>query len=195
MTTLIRMLLAAAAGLAAPATLAAQCTPDVLVAYYSLTGHTRQLADAVAAGAREAGGRVHLQPVDSVALDVLLAADAVIVGSPVTNATMAPAVQQFLMRWPHASGAMRDKLGAAFVAGGGLSAGEETAQLAILQAMLVHGMVVLGGADWMSAFGASAVTEEEPFDSPGAVAAQFLAKARGLGERVARVAARLRCGG
>ncbi len=193
MVVLIRMLLAAS--VTAPATLAAQCTPDVLVAYYSLTGHTRQLADAVAAGAREAGGRVHLHSVDSVALDVLLAADAVILGSPVTNATMAPAVQEFIMRWPHASGAMRDKLGAAFVAGGGLSAGEETAQLAILQAMLVHGMVVLGGADWMSAFGASAVTDEPPFGPTGAVAPSFLTKAHGLGARVARVAARWRCGG
>ena len=53
---------------------------------------------------------------------------------------------------------MRDKVGAAFVTAGGISAGEEAVQLAILRAMLVYNMIVVGGADWTAAFGASAVT-------------------------------------
>ena len=77
---------------------------------------------------------------------------------------------------------------------GGISAGEETALLGILQAMLVQGMVVVGGPDWWSAFGASAVTEEDPFlPQDGEVDELFLEKARGLGRRAAAVAHQLSC--
>jgi NAD(P)H dehydrogenase (quinone) len=92
-------------------------------------------------------------------------------------------------------GQMKDKVGAAFTTGGGMSAGEELAQVATLHAMLVYGMIVVGGPEWTGAFGASAVTGEAPFTDPPdgvQVAPVFLAKARALGLRVGQVAARLR---
>jgi NAD(P)H dehydrogenase (quinone) len=92
-------------------------------------------------------------------------------------------------------GEMRDKVGAAFTTGAGISAGEELAQVAILHSMLVYGMIVVGGPEWTGAFGASAVTGEAPFTDPpeGAeVAPEFLAKARALGRRVAAVSGRLK---
>lgn len=173
----------------------AQCEGHVLVAYYSETGHTRALAEAVAAGAnRVAGVRVTLASVDSVAVGSLGQADAVIVGSPVHNANVAPPVQAFINRWPF-DGTMRDKIGAAFASGGGISAGEEATQLAILRSMLVFGMLVVGGPDWTSAFGASAVTHEPPFTvaDTGHLAPSFVAKAQGLGTRVADLTRRLVC--
>ncbi len=176
--------------------LAAQCETHVLVAYYSETGHTRALAEVVAAGAeRVAGVRVTLGHVDSLPIDSVRTADAVIVGSPVHNANVAPSVQAFINRWPF-DGTMRDKIGAAFASGGGISAGEETTQLAILRSMLVFGMVVVGGPEWTGAFGASAVTLEPPFEveDTGAIAPQFLDKGRELGMRVAGITHRLACG-
>lgn len=179
----------------ATVTLEAQCTPSVLVTYFSQTGRTRAMADAVADGARAVTGTtVTLLPIDSTRTEHLLAADAVILGTPVYNGNVAPQVLAFINRWPFLEGEMRDKLGAAFVAAGGMSAGEETTLLSIHRAMLVHGMLIVGGPDWMSAFGASAVTEEPPFTPPpGTIDEVFLAKARGLGQRVAHLAHRMVC--
>jgi NAD(P)H dehydrogenase (quinone) len=177
--------------------LPAQCTTEILVTYYSLMGHTEAMAHAVAEGAHTVdGARVMLLPIDSTTTAHLLDAHAVIVGSPVYNANVAPPVLEFMNGWPFLQSEMRDKLGAAFVTAGGFSAGEEAALTGILRAMLIQGMVVVGGPDWWSAFGASAVTEEEPFMPPeGEVAEQFLAKARGLGHRAATMAKRLTCPG
>ena len=86
---------------------------------------------------------------------------------------------------------MRNKIGAAFVSAGGISAGEELTLMNILQSMLIYEMIVVGGSGWQSAFGASAITEEKPFDDTlknKTVAPYFLEKARGLGKRVAHVA-------
>jgi NAD(P)H dehydrogenase (quinone) len=191
-----RTLALAAVLLAAlPRPLPAQCSPQVLVAYYSQSGHTRVMAESVAAGARAVPGtRVTLASVEAVDSTRLHDADAVVVGSPVHDANVAVPVLQFIRRWPFPDG-MRDKVGAAFVTGGGMSSGEEEVQLSILRAMLIYSMVVVGGGEWREPFGASAVTGEAPWDSlpAGRVAPPFLAKARLLGTRVATLARRLRC--
>jgi NAD(P)H dehydrogenase (quinone) len=173
----------------------AQCEPRVLIVYHSQTGHTRAMADAVAAGVTGAGGTALLRSVDSVPAAELLAADAIVLGSPVHNANMAVPMQEFISRWPFEGRPLADKRGAAFVAGGGISAGQEATQLALIRAMLVHGLIIVGGVDWLSAFGAAAITDEEPFvGGVQPVDERFLVKARGLGARVVDVAARFRCG-
>ncbi|HSG07480.1 MAG TPA: flavodoxin family protein [Longimicrobiales bacterium] len=168
---------------------------NVLVVYHSVTGHTRLMADAVAEGARkEVGVDVRVRSVGEAATEDLLWADAVVLGGPVRSGNVSPEVATFLNAMPF-DGSMKDKVGAAFTTGGGISAGEELAQVAVLHAMLVYGMIVIGGPEWTSAFGASAVTGEAPFvDLPEgvSVAPEFLEKARALGRRVAVVAGRLR---
>lgn len=178
-----------------PGLLLAQCDVRVLVAYYSQTGRTRIMAESVAAGARAvAGTQVTLASVEAVDTAQLRAAHAVIVGSPVHNANLAVPVIEFINRWPFPDG-MRDKVGAALVSGGGISSGEEETQLAILRAMLIYSMVVVGGGEWSQAFGASAVTEEAPWAAlpRGQVAGPFLEKAVRLGRRVATITRQLRC--
>lgn len=170
----------------------------VLIVYHSETGHTARLADAVAAGARGVGGvEVRLVPVDSVSHDDLAWSDALIVGSPVHAANVSSPIMGFLESLPF-NGEMRNKIGAAFVTGGGISAGEETAQLAILRGMLVYNMIIVGGPTWTEAFGASGVTIEPPFGStatPAAMDSMFVAKGSKLGARVAEVAMLLRGNG
>lgn len=163
----------------------------ILIAYASATGHTEQMARAVAEGAKQAEtAKVTLKRVADVSEADLLEADAIIVGSPVYNGGMAATVKAFIDRWPFEK--LHDKVGAAFVTGGGLSSGEELAQMSILSAMLVFRFVIVGGDTALAPFGASAVVEEgKPANARG-VDAAALDKARGLGARVARVAARLR---
>lgn len=169
----------------------AQQQPTVLIAYYSHDGHTRAMAEAVAQGARSVKNlMVKLLEVDRVQKEDLLTADALIVGSPVHNANVAPEVARFISSWPFEGAPMRDKIGAAFVTAGGISAGEELTQMNILHSMLIYGMIVVGGNDWTSAFGASAITVEKPFDQGQGerkVADQFLKKGKALGKRVAEL--------
>lgn len=177
-----------------PALLMAQSQPRVLIVYFSQTGHTRVMAEAVSSGARSVKGiETILQTTAETTNADLIAADAIIVGSPVYNANVAPEVVSFMSRWPFEGIPFKDKIGAAFVTGGGISAGEELAQLSILHSMMIFGMIVVGGADWTSAFGASAITAEAPFDSVAGgklISQQFLQKGEGLGRRVAEVVLR-----
>jgi NAD(P)H dehydrogenase (quinone) len=163
---------------------------QVLVVYHSETGNTERMAQSVAEGARSVEGvEVELLSVDEVSTDQLIEADAIIVGSPVYNANVTPEISTFFASWPFEGQPLKDKIGAAFVTAGGISAGEEIVQMNILQSMLVFGMIVVGGPDWTQPFGASAVTGEPPFDvnEPDEIADQFKEKGFLLGERVAEI--------
>ena len=176
---------------------AQECSVRVVVAYYSASGNTEAMARAVAGGASTVDGTtVIVGSVDEITTEQILGAHAIVIGSPVYNGNVAPQVQEFMNSWPFSGEPLRDKLGAAFVSAGGISAGEETTQLSILRSMLLHGLIVMGGEDWRSAFGASAITEEEPFASEAedGVPNRFLRKGRGLGVRVATQALRQACG-
>jgi NAD(P)H dehydrogenase (quinone) len=167
---------------------------EVLVVYYSAQGHTRAMAEAVAEGARSVEGvGVVLLPVDEVEIEDLRAVEAIILGSPVYSANVAPPLQEFINQWPFEGAPLRDRVGAAFVSAGGISAGEELTQLNLLHSMLVFGMIVVGGPDWQGAFGASAVTQEKPFGAAGEgrVDPKFLIKGQALGRRVAELALKL----
>lgn len=163
----------------------------VLVAYFSQTGHTETMARAVADGARSVPGvTVVLKKIADVTDGDLLAADAIVVGTPVYNGGVASEVKRFIDRWPF--GRLKDKVGAAFCTGGGVSAGQESALLDLIRSMLVFQFVIVGGDSWQAAFGASAVIEEgKPKDQQGVDEAAST-KGRGLGARAARVAQRLK---
>ena len=174
----------------------AQERATILVSYFSQQGHTRTMAEAVARGARSAGTiTVKLLSIAETKKEDLLAADAIIVGSPVHNANAAAEVVSFLDHWPFEGAPMRDKIGAAFVTAGGISAGEELAQLNILHSMLIFGMIIVGGPEWTSPFGASAISSEAPFNKDtgeAGIAPQFVKKGEALGKRVADLAIKLK---
>jgi NAD(P)H dehydrogenase (quinone) len=152
------------------------------------------MAQAVAEGAKAVSGTsVVLKRVGEVIGDDLLSSDAVIVGSPVYVGNMSGEVKTFIDNWGRkfglgtATGKMRNKIGAAFATGGGISSGKEVTMLTILGAMLIHQMIVIGGG---GAFGASATTGP---DSPG-IDDKELAAARDLGKRIAEVASVIKRG-
>jgi NAD(P)H dehydrogenase (quinone) len=168
---------------------------DVLIVYFSTHGHTAVMADAVAKGVRSvSGATAKVLSVDQAKVSDALSSDAIILGSPVYNANVAPPIQDFMNSWPFEGQLFKDKLGAAFVTGGGISAGEELVQLNILHSMLIFNMVIVGGPNWQQAFGASAITGEAPFKQRAGkeiVHPDFLAKGEALGRRVADLSHRL----
>lgn len=168
---------------------------NILITYYSETGNTEEMAIAVSEGAKSIDGvSVTLLTTDETEESDLMNADAIIVGSPVHNANVSAEVQRFISSWPFEDEPLKNKIGAVFVTGGGISAGEEIAQMNIIQSMLVFGMIVVGGPDWTQPFGASAVTAEPPFEinSTKGISDQFLEKGRRLGERVAEISLLMR---
>ncbi|RME01346.1 MAG: flavodoxin family protein [Calditrichaeota bacterium] len=171
----------------------------VLIVYYSARGHTRAMAEAVARGANTVSGvSVQLLPVEKATNRDVLAADAIILGTPVYNANVAPPIQKFINHWPFRGAPLRNKIGAAFVTAGGISAGEELTQVNLLHSMLIFGMIIVGGPHWQAPFGASGVTEEEPFKSAKGeklVQPHFLQKGEALGQRVAEIVRRFKRAG
>jgi len=79
-------------------------------------------------------------------------------------------------------GKLEGKVGAAFTSSGGTATGAETTLLSILQAMLVHGMIVQGRAH-SKHYGTVAV---------GAPNKKELESCRELGKRVANLVAKLK---
>jgi len=166
----------------------------ILVVYYSKTGHTAALAKAVAEGAKKIkAAEAMTKTVSEVNCAELLAADALIVGSPVYWSNMAGEVKSFFDRWTTECKVlppdfqMRDKVGAAFVTAGDVSSGKEVTLLTILAAMIGNRMIVLSEGQ---ALGATATTGDGklPLDS------KDLEEGRRLGERVAQVALTLKRG-
>jgi len=163
----------------------------ILITYYSESGHTALLAKSVADGAQNISGtEVRLLTIDKTSANDLIWADAIIVGSPVHSANIAAAVQEFIKTWPFNGQELKDKIGAVFVTGGGISAGEELAQMNLIHTLMVFNMIVVGGPSWDQPFGASAVTGEDPFGSESeevVIDPHFLQKGFALGKRVAEI--------
>jgi len=165
---------------------------NVLITYYSESGHTSLMAKSVAEGVQQVlSADVRLLSIEKTSNEDLLWADAIIVGSPVHSANIAAPVQEFIRTWPFQEQHLKDKIGSVFVTGGGISAGEEIAQMNLIHTLMVFNMIIVGGPTWDQPFGASAITGEEPFNSTSDEASidqKFLKKGFALGERVAKIA-------
>jgi NAD(P)H dehydrogenase (quinone) len=166
--------------------------PTILIVYHSETGNTEAMAMAVYRGALNAGDvNVVIKRVEEAENKDLLNADAIIVGSPVHNANVTPQVSAFISSWPFEDQPLKDKIGAAFVTAGGVSSGEEITQMNILQSMLIFGMIVMGGPDWSTPFGASAIRGDDFFTYDEPIHPGFLEKGSALGQRVAETAKKM----
>ncbi|MCX7847362.1 MAG: flavodoxin domain-containing protein [bacterium] len=117
----------------------------VLVIYYSRTGHTQEMANAIAQGAQLAGAQADCRSVYDVDIAQLVNYDAIILGSPSYYGSMAADVKKFLDSTISLHGKLRGKVGGAFCSSARVSGGNETTLLSILHAFLVHGMILTGG--------------------------------------------------
>ena len=158
--------------------------------------HQQQMAYAIEKGANMKN--VKVCSVDECSFQDVVTSDALVVGSAVYNANVHPDVQTWINTWDfHAN--LQNKIASAFVTGGGISAGEEGVLISLLKSMMIFQMIVVGGSDWKSAFGAYAITNEGPFNThhlreknslgkmKDTIDPMFLANAHALGARVAKM--------
>jgi NAD(P)H dehydrogenase (quinone) len=115
-----------------------------LVIYYSRTGNTKKMAKLVAEGINKEGVEAVLKDVKDVEADELLKFDAVVIGSPTYYGTMAAEIKKLLDDSVKFHGKLEGKIGAAFASSANIGGGNETTVLDILNAMLIHGMIIQG---------------------------------------------------
>jgi NAD(P)H dehydrogenase (quinone) len=142
----------------------------VQVIFYSMYGHIYRMAEAVAAGARDAGAEVSLWQVAELVPDEILEksgahaaratfahvpvatptqlaeTDAIIFGTPTRFGNMAAQMRNFLDQtgglW--ANGALVGKVGSAFASTASQHGGQEMTLVSFHTTLLHHGMIVVG---------------------------------------------------
>ncbi len=157
---------------------------QVLVLYFSKSGNTKKLAEAIGRGVEEVEGvSAVLKNTDEVTQDDFLASDGIVAGSPVYFGVMAAELKKVFDEFVVVRKKMEGKVGATFTTSGDVTGGKETTMMSIIQTMLIYGMVIVG--DPMSAtghYGTACV------GAPDAKAEENGAK---LGKRVAEIAKKL----
>jgi len=116
----------------------------VLVAYYSRGGVTKKMAEIIAAELKKQDLEVSLTEVTQVKPSDLLEFEGIIIGSPTYYGTLAYQVKKMLDESNAHHGSLDGKIGGAFSSSANIAGGNETTILSILEAMLIHGMIIQG---------------------------------------------------
>ena len=154
----------------------------ILVTYFSVTGNTKAMADAVVEGVRSITGvECQYRTVSEVSNADLIAADGIIIGSPTYFGQMAAEVKRLFDISNDIYGQLEGKVGGAFTTSGSAGCGHETTNMSIITAMLVAGMTVQGCTSGPT-FGPFAIGMPGQAD---------LVQARKLGARVAELTSEL----
>ena len=155
----------------------------VMGVYDSQTGHTEEMAGAVARGARSVGAEVTVTKAGDVDFRRMAESDAVVIGSPTHFGGMSEHVKSMLVKSLRIWGELDGKVGAAFTSSLYPAGGNETTVLSILHALMIHGMIVVGNSTGSDSYYGGI--------SFGAPSGRSLSNSEELGKRVAEVANRL----
>ncbi len=155
----------------------------ILVVCDSETGHTEKMAFAVAKGAKQVKGvEVEVKRASETSPKDLLEADGIILGSPTYYGLVSARLKGLIDKSVKVHGKLEGKVGAAFTNSGGTASGAETTLLSMVQALLIHGMIVQGRAK-SKHYGAAAV---------GAPNEKDLKSCMDLGKRTASLVMKLK---
>lgn len=150
------------------------------IVYHSETGNTKKMAELIRAGALQVDNtEVTLMPVDNLDRHALEASQVILFGSPTYYGTMSWQMKRCMDTLPVK---VEGKLGAPFASaawpGGG---GYELAEMALIQGMLIRGMIIYSGGVVTGRppthFGAVSCRAPEGFDAD---------RCRKLGRNLAR---------
>jgi len=154
---------------------------DLLVIYYSRSGHTKEMAGIVAQGVQQEGLACEVKDVADATIDDLLAVKGIVIGSPTYYGEAAAPIRKVFDDSVKHHGKLEGKAGGAFTSCGCIGGGNETTILSIINSMLVHGMVVQGTASG-GHYGPVAVGEPDDRAKKECIA---------LGRRIAKLARKL----
>ena len=116
----------------------------ILVCYYSKTGNTEKMAQIIAKRMEELDFAVDLKRVEETKVDKLLDYDCIILGSPTYYGSMAWPIKKLLDESIKHHGQLKGKVGGAFSSAANVGGGNETTILDMLNALLIHGMIIRG---------------------------------------------------
>jgi len=155
----------------------------ILIVYDSRTGNTEKMAMAVTEGAKKIKNvEVVVKKAEETKAEDLVDADGIIMGSPTYYGGMSGRLKTLIDESVKVHGKLDGKVGGAFTSSGGIASGAETTLLSIVQAMLVHGMIIQGRSDEKH-YGAAAVGQAKDKD---------IKSCKDLGKRVASLVTKLK---
>jgi len=115
-----------------------------LIVFYSKSGNTKKMAEIISKSMNDNGLPTECKSVEKTNVDDLLAADAIVAGSPTYYGQMAAPVMQLFTETVSKHGRLAGKVGGAFASSANIGGGNETTIMGILEAMLIHGMIIQG---------------------------------------------------
>jgi len=116
----------------------------VIVIYYSRSGNTEKMAQAIGEGIRKEGVESVVKNVLDTNVDELQKYNGIVIGSPTYYGTMSAEIKKILDDSVKFHSKLDGKVGAAFSSSANIAGGNETTILDILNAMLIHGMIIQG---------------------------------------------------
>ncbi len=118
----------------------------MLICYYSKTGTTEEMAEEIYEGAKEADVdlEVDLKMVEDVDISALPEYDSIVLGSPTYYGLPSSEIKKFLDKSIEHHGDLDGMVGGAFASSANTAGGNETTIIAILEALIIHGMVIKG---------------------------------------------------
>ena len=119
----------------------------MLVTYHSRGGNTKEMAERIGEAAGGVPGvDVDVRPAAEVQPEEFLGFDAIVLGSPTYYGLPAAQIKKLLDDSVAFHGQLEGKVGGAFTSSANIGGGNETTILALLEALMIHGMVVQGSA-------------------------------------------------
>ncbi len=115
-----------------------------LVSYYSRSGNTKKMAQKISEILSAEGLKVDLKTAEDTQAEELINYDVILFGSPTYYGSMAYQLKQLIDESVKLHGKLEGRIGGAFSSAGNLAGGNETTIANILNAFLIHGMIVQG---------------------------------------------------
>ena len=137
--------------------------PNLLIIYTSKNGRTGSMVEPIRQGILEGGAGVAVRTVEEVLWDEMLAAQGIIVGTPVRFGGVDWQIKRLfdVTAYQDYPGPLSGKVGGVFTGGGRPGSGAELALLSMIHVLLNHGMVIQGNA-YSSHYGPVALRESSP---------------------------------
>lgn len=118
----------------------------MLICYYSKSGTTESMAEEIYEGVEssEASVELELKRVEETDVETLLEYDCLILGSPTYYGLPSAEIKEFIDESVIHHGDLDGMVGGAFTSSSNPAGGNETTIMALLEALIIHGIVVKG---------------------------------------------------